>query len=109
MVRGKRCFGQGSGKGHRASTPLQAHRAPSNSTGSPTQKLSKAHTFISHRGFPGDTSRKEPACPVQEMHFGSGRSPGGGHGNSLQYFCLENPMDRAATVHRVAKSQMRLK
>ena len=25
---------------------------------------------------------------------GSGRSPGGGHGNPLQYFCLENPMDR---------------
>ena len=34
---------------------------------------------------------------------GSGRSPGGGHGNSLQYSCLENPMDRGvwqATVHR---------
>ena len=33
---------------------------------------------------------------------GSGRSPGGGHGNPLQYFCLENPMDRGAwwvTVH----------
>ena len=38
----------------------------------------------------------------------SGRSPGGGHGNPLQYFCLENPMDRGAwwaTVHGVAKSQ----
>ena len=37
----------------------------------------------------------------------SGRSPGGGHGNLLQYFCLENPMDRGAwqaTVHGVAKS-----
>ena len=37
-----------------------------------------------------------------------GRSPGGGHGNPLQYSCLENPMDRGAwqaTVHRVAKSQ----
>ena len=42
---------------------------------------------------------------------GSGRSPGGGHGNPLQYSCLENPMDRGAwcaTVHRVAKSQTRL-
>ena len=28
--------------------------------------------------------------------LGSGRSPGGGHGNSLQYSCLENPMDRGA-------------
>jgi len=39
---------------------------------------------------------------------GSERSPGGGHGNPLQYSCLENPMDRRAwrsTVHRVAKSQ----
>ena len=35
---------------------------------------------------------------------GSGRSPGGGHGNPIQYFFLENPMDRGAwwaTVHRV--------
>jgi len=41
----------------------------------------------------------------------SGRFPGGGHGNPLQYSCLENPMDRGAcwaTVHRVAKSQIRL-
>ena len=39
---------------------------------------------------------------------GSGRSPGGGHGNPLQYSCLENPMDRGAwwaTVHGVSKSQ----
>ena len=39
---------------------------------------------------------------------GLGKSPGGGHGNPLQYSCLENPMDRGAwqaTVHGVAKSQ----
>ena len=38
---------------------------------------------------------------------GSGRSPGGGHGNPLQYFCLENAMDWGAwkaIVHRLAKS-----
>ena len=43
---------------------------------------------------------------------GSGRSPGGRHGNPLQYSCLENPMDRGvwqATVHRVAKNQTQLK
>ena len=43
---------------------------------------------------------------------GWGRSPGGGHGNPLQYSCLENPMDRGAwwvTVHRVAQSRTRLK
>ena len=42
---------------------------------------------------------------------GSGRSPGEGIGNPLQYSCLENPMDVGAwwaTVHGVAKSQTRL-
>ena len=37
---------------------------------------------------------------------GSGRTSGGGHGNPLQYSCLENPMDRGAwraTVHRVER------
>ena len=39
---------------------------------------------------------------------GLGRSPGGGHGNPLQYYCLEKPVDRGAqwaTVHEVSKSQ----
>ena len=39
---------------------------------------------------------------------GSGRSPGGGHGNPLHYSCLENSMDRGAwwaTVHRATKSR----
>ena len=38
---------------------------------------------------------------------GSERSPGGGHGDPLQYSCLKNPMDRGVwegTVHRVAES-----
>ena len=40
---------------------------------------------------------------------GSGRSPGGGNGHPLQYFCLGNPMHRGAwwaTVHGAAKSQI---
>ena len=43
---------------------------------------------------------------------GSGRSPGGGHGNPLQYSSLENSMDRGtwqAIVHRIAKSWTQLK
>jgi len=43
---------------------------------------------------------------------GLGRSHGGGHGNALQYSCLENRMARGgwqATVHGVAKNQTRLK
>ena len=42
---------------------------------------------------------------------GSGRSPGGGHGNPLQYYCLENSMDRGAwraTVHGDKRSQIQL-
>ena len=43
---------------------------------------------------------------------GSGRSPRGGHGNRLQYSCLENPTDRGAwrdTGHGVTKSRTQLK
>ena len=43
---------------------------------------------------------------------GLGRCPGGGHGNPLQYSCLENLLDRRswwAIVHRVSKSQTSLK
>ena len=43
---------------------------------------------------------------------GLGRSSGGEHGNSLQYSCLENPMDRGASqgaVHRAAQSWTQLK
>ena len=45
--------------------------------------------------------------PRSDLIPGSGRSPGGGNGNSVQYSCLQNPMDRGAwqaTVHRVTKS-----
>ena len=53
---------------------------------------------------------KESAYNVGDPHSipESGGSPGGGHGNPLQDFCLENPMDRGAwgaTVHVVTKSQ----
>ena len=43
---------------------------------------------------------------------GSGRSPGGGHGNPFQYFCLENPVNRRAwwaTVRVVTQSWTQLK
>jgi len=60
--------------------------------------------------FPGGLDGKESACNVGDL--GSipdlGRSPGGGHSNSLQYSCLENLMDRGvwwATVHGISKSQ----
>ena len=56
------------------------------------------------KGFPGGAEVKESACNVGDLGLipGSGRSPGEGNGNPLQYSCLENPMDGGAwwaTVH----------
>ena len=50
------------------------------------------------RGFPCGSDGKESACDVGDQGSipGSGRYPGEGHGNPLQYSCLENPMDRGA-------------
>ena len=69
------------------------------------------------KGFPGGTSDKEPTANAGDIREagsipGLGRSPEGGHGNPLQYSCLENPMDRGAwwaTVHGVTKSRTQLK
>ena len=64
--------------------------------------------------FGGGSDGKESACSAGGAPgsiLGSGRSPGEGNGNPLQYSCLENPMDREAwqaTVHGVAKSRARL-
>ena len=60
--------------------------------------------------IPGGSDDKEYACSAGDPGLipGLGRSPAGGHGNSLQYPCLENSLDRAAwqaTVHGVTKSQ----
>ena len=66
-------------------------------------------------GFPGGTSGKEPTCQCKRLKRDAGliprlgRYPRGGHGNPLQYSCLENPMDRGAwqaTVQRVTESDM---
>ena len=63
--------------------------------------------------FPGGSEGKVPVYNAGDQGSipGSGRSPGEGNGNPLQYYCLENPMDRGAwwaTVHGVAKSRARL-
>ena len=65
-------------------------------------------------GFPGGSEVKASACNAGDLGSfpGLGRSPGEGNGNPLQYSCLENPMDGGAwwaTVHGVAKSQIRLR
>ena len=85
---------------------------------------------VARQGFPGGSDGKESignaGDPVVVKNMppnagdtrdvssirGSGRSPGGGHGNPLPYSRLENLKDRGdqwATVHRVAKSWTQLK
>ena len=67
-------------------------------------------------GFPGGSVVKNLPANAGDSGDassipGSGRCPGGGNGNPLQYSCLENPMDRGAwkaAVHGVAKSWTRL-
>ena len=67
---------------------------------------------LSSMDFTGGSDGKESACTAGDLGSlpGLKRSPGGGHGNPLQYSCLQNPMDIGAwqaTVLRVTKSQTR--
>ena len=59
-------------------------------------------------GFPCSSVSKESACNAGDLGSipGSGRSPGEGNGNPVQYSCLKNPMDRGAwraTAHGVTR------
>ena len=65
-------------------------------------------------GFPGGSDSKESFCNAGDLGLipGLGKSPGGGHGNPLQYSCLENPRDGGtwwAADYGVAQSRTRLK
>ena len=64
------------------------------------------YVFNVYTDFPRGSEVEVSACNAGDLGSipGSGRSPGEGNGNPLQYSCLENPMDRGAwwaTVHRV--------
>ena len=66
-------------------------------------------------GSPADEvaqmAKNLPVMQETQVQSGSGRSPGRGHGSSLQYSCLENPIDRGgwwAAVRRVAERRPRL-
>ena len=54
--------------------------------------------YITFMGFPYSSNSKEHACNAGDPGSipGSGRSSGEGNGNPLQYFCLENSIDRGA-------------
>ena len=69
------------------------------------------HNYIQ---FPDSSDGKQSNCNAGDVDSipGLGRSPGEGNGNPFQYSCLENSMDRGAwraIVHRIAKSQTRLR
>ena len=73
------------------------------------QMLSFLYLGEFRKGLPGGSDGKESARNVGNPGLipGSGRSPGEGNGNPLQYSCLENPMDTGtwrATVHEVTTS-----
>ena len=67
--------------------------------------------YMPIQGFPGGSLGKESVCSCRFSPWVR-KIPGGGHGNPLQYSCLENPVDRGAwrvTVHKDVKSRTRLK
>ena len=78
----------------------------------PIAKVKNWH-LVNEKGFSGGSVIKNPPAKAGDLRDtglipGSGRSPGEGNGNSLQYSCLENPMDRGAwqaTFHGVTRSQ----
>ena len=97
---------------HRAGHILQNPKPNLYITSSPIFLLTSG--LSSFAGFPGSSVGKESTCNAGDAGSipGLRRSLGGGHGNLFQYSFLKNLMDRGAwwaTVHRVAKSQTRLK
>ena len=73
-------------------------------------RISLKTTTILLLSVPGGSDANASACNAGDLGSvpESGRSPGEGNGNPLQYSCLENPMDRGAwwaIVHGVAKSR----
>ena len=77
-----------------------AHQTP------PSMRFSRQDDWIGvplPSPFPRWLSGKESACQEGDPSLipGSGRSPGGGHSNPLQYSCLKNPMDRGACRAKV--------
>ena len=64
-------------------------------------------------GFPGGSAVKNPPASARDVDSipGTGRSPGEGNGDPLQYSCLGNPKDRGpwqVAVHKVSKNWIRL-
>ena len=63
-----------------------------------SQSWGECSHFKKSEGFPGSSDSKVSACNEGDLSsiLGSGKSPGEGNGNPLQYSCLEDPMDGEA-------------
>ena len=88
-----------------AEPPLRGERETRHPT---TKCLQMGYSAVGVKGFPGGSVVKSPPANAGDVGSipGSGRSPGEGNGNPLQYSCLGNPTDGGAwraTVHGVAK------
>ena len=99
---------------HTGEVNLAAKISPAQAVSVPPQPTVAKRSFLPGavlrlKGFPGGSDGKKSACNAGDLGstLGSGRSPGRGCGNPLQYSCLENTMDRGAwraIVHGVVKS-----
>ena len=67
----------------------------------------KLPSLLENRGFPGGSDSKESACSAGDLRSipGSGKSPGEGNGNPVQYSCLENSIDQVAWQATVMELQ----
>ena len=78
-------------------TDINMGKLPESTKTSQWRKKAAAEFYVptAFLDFPSGDSDKEPACQCRRCVFDLwARSPGGGHGNPLQYSCLENPTDR---------------
>ena len=108
---------KGQGPGQRARTSGGDICTPTAGMQSWLQWRHRREPVSCHFVFPSGTVVKNSPVSAEDVGDpgsipGSGRSPGRGDGNPLQYSCLENSMDKGiwqATVHGVAKNQTLLK
>ena len=90
-----------------------SHKVEQANSGYHVKVSGKCITLPVKQDFPGGSDAKASVYSAGDLDLipGSGRAPGLGNGNPLQYYCLENPIDRGAwkaTIHGVAKSRTRL-
>ena len=103
----------GPGMNHSCFSLFLLHLSPISRTKLPTQENIEL-LELTRAWLPGGSVNKEITCSAGDLGSipGSGRYPGEGNDNPLQYSCLENSMDReawwAVAVHGVIKSQTRL-